>query len=150
MISVAEARERIRSALTPVGIEPVSLDQALGRVTATPLLARRTQPPKDVSAMDGYAVRGADVQSVPVTLTVVAEVAAGGSYETEVPAGHCVRIFTGAPLPVGTDTIVIQEDADADEQTGTVTIRESARTGTYVRKAGLDFAEGDEFPQAIA
>lgn len=144
MISVAEARERIRSALTPVGIETVSLDQALGRVTASPLLARRTQPPKDVSAMDGYAVRGADVQTVPVTLTVVAEVAAGASYETEVPAGHCVRIFTGAPLPAGTDTIVIQEDADADEQTGTVTIREGARTGTYVRKAGLDFAEGDE------
>ena len=77
MISVAEARERIRSALTPVGIETVSLDQALGRVTATPLLARRTQPPKDVSAMDGYAARGADVRTVPVSLKVIAEVAAG-------------------------------------------------------------------------
>jgi molybdopterin molybdotransferase len=143
MISVAEARDRIRAALTPVGIETVSLDQALGRVTSAPLLARRTQPPKDVSAMDGYAVRGADVQTVPVTLTVVAEVAAGGSYDTQVPAGHCARIFTGAPLPPGTDTIIIQEDTNADEDAGTVTIREGAKTGTYVRKAGLDFAEGD-------
>ncbi|MDF1748641.1 MAG: molybdopterin molybdotransferase MoeA [Alphaproteobacteria bacterium] len=144
MISVAEARDRIRSALMPVGVETVSLDQALGRVTATPLLARRTQPPKDVSAMDGYAVRGTDVQTIPVTLKVVAEVAAGGSYETDVPSGNCTRIFTGAPLPSGTDTIIIQEDTVADEAAGTVIIREGAKTGTYVRKAGLDFAKGDE------
>ncbi len=143
MISVAEARQRILSALEPVGMETVSLADALGRVTVEPLLARRTQPPKDVSAMDGYAVRAADIATCPVDLIVVAEVAAGASHDVPVEPGTCVRIFTGAPLPAGTDTIVIQENTRADEAAGRVTVLEGATRGTYRRKAGLDFAEGD-------
>lgn len=143
MISVAEARSRILASLHPVGTETVSLAEGLDRVLATPLEAHRFQPPKDMSAMDGYAVRAADVESTPVDLKVIAEVAAGASYDQTVPAGRCVRIFTGAPLPAGTDTIIIQENTEGDEESGMVRILEGATRGTYVRPAGLDFKTGD-------
>lgn len=143
MISVEAARGKILDSLTPVGTETVALSQALGRVTAVDLTARRTQPPRDMSAMDGYAVRAADVASVPVALKVVAEVPAGHAFDGAVPPGSCVRIFTGAPLPADCDTVIIQEDTDADEAAGTVTVREGAAKGTYVRPAGLDFRDGE-------
>ncbi|MBO6862720.1 MAG: molybdopterin molybdotransferase MoeA [Alphaproteobacteria bacterium] len=148
MISVAEARSRILASLKPVGTETVALADALDRVLAVPLDAYRLQPPKDMSAMDGYAVRASDLHKIPVDLKVVAEVAAGASYDGTVPPGSCVRIFTGAPLPAGTDTIVIQEDTQADEAAGTVRILEGASLGTYVRPAGLDFKPGDTLLQA--
>ncbi len=77
MISVEEAIERIERAFSPLGAEMVSLDQALGRVLAEPLDARLTQPPADVSAMDGYAVRAADVETLPAKLKIVQRIAAG-------------------------------------------------------------------------
>ena len=143
MIPVEEARARILAALSPVGVETVALSESLGRVIAQPVTARRLQPPKDLSAMDGYALRFADIGTLPVTLTVIAEVPAGGSFDGTVPAGSCVRIFTGGPLPAGTDTIVIQENTEADEAAGTVTILEGSPEGRHVRRAGLDFAPGD-------
>lgn len=143
MISVAEARLRILASLQPVGTETVSLAEGLDRVLALPLAAYRSQPPKDMSAMDGYAVRAEDVATTPVELEVIAEVAAGASYDQVVPKGRCVRIFTGAPLPAGTDTIIIQENTEADESGGTVRILERAAKGTYVRPAGLDFKTDD-------
>lgn len=142
MIPVDEARARILAPLAPLGTETVPLPAALGRVTAEALNARRTQPPKSVSAMDGYAVRAADVADVPATLDVVAEVPAGASFETALAPGQCVRIFTGAPLPPEADAIVIQEDTEADEAARTVTVREGCAAGTYVRPAGLDFQQG--------
>jgi molybdopterin molybdotransferase len=93
--------------------------------------------------MDGYAVRACDVEEVPVTLNVVAEVPAGHSFNGPVPKGSCVRIFTGAPLPDGCDTLIIQENTKADEQAATVTVMESARAGTYIRPEGLDFHMGE-------
>lgn len=141
MISVAEARARILQNLPTMPSEVVALDRAHGRILAEDFVARVTQPPFDVSAMDGYAVRAADVARVPATLTVVGESAAGGRHEGEVGPGQAVRIFTGAPLPRGADTIVIQEDTEAGD--GTVTVREGAKAGTYVRRAGLDFSAGD-------
>ena len=141
MLSVAEARARIVAAFHPLGSEQVGLLSALGRVLAADLAARVTQPPAAVSAMDGYAVRADDVAKVPARLRVVGQAPAGGSYDAQVGTGQAVRIFTGGPLPAGTDTIIIQEDVTAEGQQ--VVVREGAPRGTYVRPAGLDFKAGD-------
>jgi molybdopterin molybdotransferase len=103
--------------------------------------ARLTQPPADLSAMDGYAVRAEDVPAAPTTLKLVGQAPAGGSYDHALKPGETVRIFTGGPLPMGADAIVIQEDTKAD---GTqITILEAPRMGRHIRKAGLDFTAGD-------
>jgi molybdopterin molybdotransferase len=141
MLSVAEARARIVAAFRPLGSEQIGLMSALGRVLAQDVAARVTQPPADVSAMDGYAVRAADVATVPARLRVVGQAPAGGSHDGPVGVGEAVRIFTGGPLPAGTDTIIIQEDTAADGDH--VVVREGAPRGTYIRPAGLDFKAGD-------
>lgn len=140
MISVEEALSRILAAFAPLPGETLAIPQALGRVLAEDVTARVTQPPADMSAMDGYAVRAADVAEMPARLRVVGRVPAGGSYAAPLQPGEAVRIFTGAPLPAGADTIVIQEDAEATDEE--VTVRQSAPKGTYVRPAGLDFRAG--------
>ena len=141
MLTVAEARARIVSAFTPLPAEQVSIANALGRVLAEPIHARLTQPPFAVSAMDGYAVRAADVTRVPVTLKIAGYAPAGSSYAHALKAGEAVRIFTGAPLPDGADAIVIQEDTEASGDS--VLVKEGAPAGRYVRPAGLDFKHGD-------
>ncbi|MGF1631126.1 MAG: gephyrin-like molybdotransferase Glp [Kiloniellaceae bacterium] len=146
MISVAEALDRILKSFQPLPAETVSIAEAFGRVLAQDVIARVTQPPHAVSAMDGYAVRAADVASVPVALKVIGAVPAGGLFEGSVGAGEAVRIFTGAPLPAGADAIVIQEDTEAGDRS--VTVKELCRAGNYVRAAGLDFAAGDPGPRA--
>lgn len=143
MISVEEARTRILAGLKPVPGEQVSLPQALGRVLAEDTASRRTQPPRDVSAMDGYALRAADAAAAGTPLSIVAEIPAGTSHDTALAPGECARIFTGAPLPPGADSILIQEDATRSEDGRHVTFAEAAVAGRWVRKAGLDFAEGD-------
>jgi molybdopterin molybdotransferase len=140
MISVAEALAHVTSNLRPLAAEQVTLSDALGRVLAEDVASRLTQPPVDVSAMDGYAVRAADVASVPVTLKVIGESAAGGGFDDTLGAGQAVRIFTGAMVPDGADAIVIQEDTDAEGDA--VTVKEGATPGTYIRPAGLDFRTG--------
>ena len=122
----------------PLAAEQVALPKALGRVTAQPIVSRRTQPPLAVSAMDGYAVRAADL---PGALKVTREIAAGQFDEREIEQGEAVRIFTGAPLPPGADAIAIQENAIDVE--GGVRFDQSIEAGRYVRAAGLDFREGD-------
>lgn len=141
MIPVAEAQQRLIAMIAPLGAEQVPLSEALGRVLAQDVIARRTQPPWPVSAMDGYAVRSADVATVPTKLKVVGAVPAGQAYPHPVKAGEAVRIFTGAPVPAGADAIVIQEDTDRDGDI--VQVREGAASGRYVRPAGLDFKEGE-------
>jgi len=140
MISVAEALERVLAGAKPLGAEQVSLADALGRTLAADVTARRTQPPADLSAMDGYAVRAADVAKLPATLKQVGSVPAGKNYPHALKPGECVRIFTGAPLPDGADTVVIQEDTDVSGDRITM---KDARAGRHVRKAGIDFREGD-------
>jgi molybdopterin molybdotransferase len=145
MISVDEARAYILEGISAVETEVVSLNQALGRVLTEDVFARRTQPPSDMSAMDGFAVKATDVAVVPTVLKIVGEAPAGSAYESVVQSGEAVRIFTGAPLPEGTDCIVIQENTDhgqAGRREGSVTVFESAPIGHYVRSAGLDFKEG--------
>ena len=142
MISVEEAIQRIERAFAPLGSELVSLDQALGRVLAEPLEARLTQPPADVSAMDGYAVRAIDVENLPARLSVTQRIAAGQPPSAPVGPGEAARIFTGAQVPAGADTIVIQENCD--EADNVVTVREGNRKlGQHIRRAGLDFNAGD-------
>src|SRR5205085_8270733 len=113
---------------------------------AEDLASRRTQPPFAVSAMDGYAVRAADVARIPATLRIIAEIPAGAAFGGTLQPGEAARIFTGAPLPEGADTIVIQEDTE--RRGDWVEVREGAPRGRYVRRAGLDFAEGEALLQA--
>ena len=145
MLSVAEALARITAAFAPLPGETVGLGEALGRVLAEDVAARVTQPPTDVSAMDGYAVRAVDVaqasEAAPARLEVVGRVPAGGAVGGALGPGQAVRIFTGAPLPAGADAIVIQEDTERDGET--VAVKEGAAAGAYVRPAGLDFRAGE-------
>lgn len=141
MISVAEAQARILASLAPVGAETVGLDRACGRTLASDVTARLTQPPAPVSAMDGYAVRAADVAKLPAALKRIGQAPAGHPFAGKVGPGECVRIFTGGQVPDGADAILIQEDAE--ERDGTVHPKESVAAGRYVRPAGLDFKTGE-------
>jgi molybdopterin molybdotransferase len=142
MLSVRDAHARIIAAFEPLPAEMVSIADAAGRVLAEAPAARLTQPPADLSAMDGYAVRAEDVPAAPTTLRLVGHAPAGGSYDHALKPGETVRIFTGGPLPMGADAIVIQEDTKADGDK--ISILEAPRTGRHIRKAGLDFAKGNQ------
>jgi molybdopterin molybdotransferase len=112
-ISVAEARALVLAAAHPLAPEIVAFEAALGRVLTEEVRSARTLPPADCSAMDGYAVRAADVAVAGAMLRVAYEVAAGGSAPRALAAGEAARIFTGAPIPPGADTVVRQEDTEA-------------------------------------
>lgn len=146
LLPVADARKAILSSVSRLAAETVALRQAHHRVTAEPLAARRTQPPFSTTAMDGYAVRHADLRE-DSELSVVGEAPAGHRYPHALMAGQAVRIFTGAPLPDGADTILIQEDARI---CGTNAIKplEIPRKSAFVRPAGLDFKQGDVLIEA--
>src|SRR6266567_2901741 len=139
-MSVAEALARVLEGAAPLAAEAVPLAEAHGRVLADDLAALRTQPPADVSAMDGYAVRAADVASVPAKLKLIGEVAAGHPFGGRVGAGEAARIFTGGVVPDGADTVVIQENTTREG--GTVIVTTSTGKGRNVRGEGLDFARG--------
>ncbi len=141
LLPVPAAKARIRQAFAPVATEWVGLTEAGGRVLAEPLAARRTQPPVAMSAMDGYAVRHDDA-AAGASLALVGAVAAGGLYEGTVGPGQAVRIFTGAALPAGADSVVIQENVTAAD--GRITVNEASKAvGANVRRAGIDFREGE-------
>ncbi len=135
---VEEALRRVLDGVATVAAEEVPIGEAHGRVLAAPLSSLRTQPPADVSSMDGYAARAADLSS-PATLKLIGESAAGHPFSGDVKTGQAVRIFTGAFLPAGTDTVVAQEDAQVD---GNSVSLPSAPAGQFVRKRGLDFIAG--------
>ncbi len=141
LLQVGEALERILAPVTPLAAERVPLRLARGRTLAVDLAALRTQPPSDVSAMDGYALRFADLGDLARPLTLVGESAAGRGYGAPLRAGETVRIFTGAPVPAGADTILIQEMARIDG--AGVFAAERPAHGRNVRKAGLDFTAGE-------
>lgn len=141
MISVAEAEARVLAGVRPVGIEPAGLHEAAGRVLAEAIAARRRHPPRDVSAMDGFAVRAADAAAVPATLRIAMRIQAGEMPARTLQAGEAARIFTGAALPDGADAIVIQEDTTSKGDC--VTVLQPAIPGRHVRRAGYDFKEGE-------
>lgn len=140
MITVAEALDRLFSLTSPLPVENVKLVQAAGRALAAPVVARRDQPPFAASAMDGYAVAGAATPGD--SYTVIGEAAAGRGTDLTVGPGQSVRIFTGAPLPTGADTVVIQEDVRRDGDRMTIT--DATAAGANVRPAGGDFRTGDQ------
>lgn len=141
LMPVEDALQRIVGGAEPGPVELVPTADAAGRVLRQDLPARLTQPPFHSSAMDGYALRGADVPQVPATLAVIGEAAAGHAFQGELRSGQAVRIFTGAPLPAGADSVVIQENTRREN--GSVTILQAPRKGEYIRRAGSDFTQGD-------
>jgi molybdopterin molybdotransferase len=140
MISVEEAQRRVLEPLSPIGIERVSLVEGLGRVLAEDVVSRLSHPPADVSSMDGYALRAADLVQAPASLTVIGESAAGHPFAGAVAPGQAVRIFTGAHLPKGADAVAMQEDCEAGS--GKVSVRVALKPGNFIRPAGMDFAAG--------
>jgi molybdopterin molybdotransferase len=142
LIPVEDALARLLDGVAPCPAEDVALSEADGRVLAADVLARRRQPPFDASAMDGYAVRAADIATVPAQLETIGESQAGRRFDGTVGAGQAVRIFTGAPVPPGADTILLQEDAEVIGQ-GRIAAREATAAGRHIRVAGLDFELGD-------
>ena len=140
MITVDQALAELFVLVTTLAPEPVSLRNANGRVLAQDVAATRDQPPFAASAMDGYAVLGTSVASGK-TFTVIGEAAAGNRWDGVVEQDQAVRIFTGAPLPAGTDHVIIQENVTRSENT--ITLDNTAIDQTYVRPAGADFKSGD-------
>jgi molybdopterin molybdotransferase len=140
LLSVSDALARVLEGAEPLPREDAPLTDADGRVLAADVAALRTQPPADMSAMDGYAVRAGDVAKGPVTLKLIGEVAAGRPFGGEVHVGEAARIFTGGVVPPGADTIVIQENTERDGDR--VLVKSPAPAGRHIRRAGLDFKEG--------
>ncbi|MBJ6121261.1 molybdopterin molybdotransferase MoeA [Sphingomonas mollis] len=139
LLPVAEAQARLFVMVPPVAPERAPLRAAAGRWAAQDILARRTQPAADLSAMDGYAIRHADL---PGPWRVVGESAAGNPFNGTVAAGEAARIFTGAAMPAGTDTVLIQEEAARDGERLILTGEGPGHHGRNVRRRGLDFSEG--------
>ncbi|WP_422001778.1 gephyrin-like molybdotransferase Glp [Roseovarius mucosus] len=139
MITVDAALAHLFSLVQPLDIEEVPLAQAAGRILARDVAARRDQPPFAASAMDGYAVCGADA-APGTTLRVIGEAAAGHAYAGSVSSGQAVRIFTGAPIPTGATRVIIQEDVtrDADQ----ITLGQNLDRKDHIRPLGCDFREG--------
>jgi molybdopterin molybdotransferase len=141
LMPVSEALDRILKNVKPLKIEKVVLEKACGRVLAVTLKAKRMQPPFAASAMDGYALRHADIVTVPVNLKLIGTSAAGHRFRGRIKPGTAVRILTGAALPEGADTIVIQENTLLKGDA--LSVLETAVLGKNIRRAGLDFAQGD-------
>ncbi len=146
MISYDQASALVMSLAQPLGRETVRLDRADGRVLAAAIVARRATPCADVSAMDGYAVRDDDLTDAPVRLTVVGEAYAGQAFEGALTPQACVRIFTGAAAPAGTDRVVIQEEVARE---GPLALFAQPPSGPRnLRLAGSDFKAGDVLVEA--
>ena len=141
LMPVAEALQRVLADAQALPAEDVPLHEALGRVLARDVTALRTQPPAALSAMDGYAVRSADVANGPKTLALIGEVAAGHPFDGTVGPGQAARIFTGGVMPDGADTVVVQELATRDGNT--VTTLKATAKARNVRAQGIDFRQGD-------
>lgn len=138
LLPVDDALARVLADARLLGEENIPLAEARGRILARDLVARRTQPPVDVSAMDGYAVRAADLAAG--SLKLVGESAAGHAFGAPLGPGEAVRIFTGAPVPAGADAILLQEDAEVAD--GSLKARPGESAGAHIRAAGLDFKTG--------
>jgi molybdopterin molybdotransferase len=146
MIEVGEASATILNAIRPLGAERVALEDAAGLVLSDRILAATTSPPWDNSSMDGYAVRSADVvlrtggvEDIP-KLKVVATIAAGGFAPRPLEAGEAMRIMTGAPVPIGADSVIRIEDTDrGGDRVAILALRDLRKN---IRRAGEDFVEG--------
>ncbi len=138
MISFDEALSLVAQVARPLGREQVALAEAAGRVLARDVIAMVDSPPADCSAMDGYAVRDADL---PGRLRVIGESFAGRGFDGALAPGSCVRIFTGAPLPAGADRVVIQEVVVRDG--ADAALADPPGPARHIRRRGSDFRAGD-------
>ena len=139
LLPVAEAQARLLTLATPLGIETVPLIEAAGRWAAANVAARRTQPAAELSMMDGYAIRFADM---PGPWQLIGESRAGAGFDGTLDAGDAVRIFTGAPVPQGADAILVQEEATREGDLVQLTGEGPPSVGSNIRPRGSDFAEG--------
>lgn len=140
MISVEDALIKLFGLLNPLATETIPLREASGRVLTQAISAKRDQPPFTASAMDGYALHGAGTEA-GARFEVVGEAAAGHRWNGRVSAGQAVRIFTGAPLPDGTDRVVIQEDTTRNGSV--ITLKDTIAPAANIRLAGSDFTVGE-------
>lgn len=141
MITAKKALDIILANVHPLKAGPIPLKEALGCCLAEDILAERLMPPTDRSAMDGYAVRAADLAKCPRKLRLVGEVKAGSAKRPKVKAGTCVRILTGASVPPGADAVVIQEETD--EKDGLVNFLATTRVGSNIRIQGEEVTKGE-------
>jgi molybdopterin molybdotransferase len=152
MLTVEEAQQNILGAVRPLESETVALEEAAGRVLREDVVAPFDVPPRDNSAMDGFAVRAGDIADAPVTLRVVEDLAAGARTSVRIEEGTAARIMTGAPVPDGADTVVPVEltalrefpvvARGAEERGGTVTIERPLPRRANIRRAGEDIRAG--------
>jgi molybdopterin molybdotransferase len=140
-LTATAAQQCILEAVAPLGVEIVPLAQSLGRVLAEAILANRDQPPYDVSAMDGFALRSADLTSTPVVLEIIEDIKAGDMPQKTVGAGQCARIMTGAPVPNGADAVLRVEDTRAISDTQ-VQINQAVASGNDIRRQGESMRNG--------
>lgn len=141
MVSLDEALDRVAKIGRPLGTERVPLARLAGRTLAQDVLARSNAPAFDVSAMDGYGIREADITTLPVSLDIVGESFAGSKPDARFPRSGCVRIFTGAPVPRGIDRVIIQENVERVNKTAI--FKQKWSSGRHIRRAGSDFKAGD-------
>lgn len=144
LMPVDDARALVLATAAPLAAETVAIEDALGRVLARDLIAARSQPVADMSAMDGYAVRAADIVTLPAHLSLIGESAAGRPFGSMVGPGEAARIFTGALVPPGADTVVIQENTirNTTREGDRVQVVNPTDPGRNIRKAGFDFMAG--------
>ncbi len=141
-LSVTDAQQCVLGSVAVLGAETVKLEQSLGRVLAEDVRANRDLPPYDVSAMDGYAVRSADLAKTPATLEIVEDIKAGDMPSKTIRAGQCTRIMTGAPVPEGADAVMRVEDTQAVSGTS-VQINVAVKPGNDIRLQGEGMRNGD-------
>ena len=145
-LPLAEAQQRLLSAVQPLPAETIAVEQAVGRYLAEPLVAARTQPAADLSAMDGYAVRADDLAG---PWKVVGESAAGHPFSGSLQPGEAIRISTGALMPPGDGAVLLQENATREGEALALN-GEGEPTARHIRRTGFDFREGDALLEAGA
>ena len=141
-LSLDAAQQCVLQHTATLGVESVKLEKSLGRVLAEQVRANRNHPPYDVSAMDGYAVRSADLANAPVSLVIIEDIKAGDMPSKTVQAGQCARIMTGAPVPEGADAVIRVEDTHALAESK-VQINVAVKPGNDIRLQGEGMRNGD-------
>jgi len=141
-LSVAAAQQCVLESVAAFGAEPVKLEQSLGRVLAEEVRANRDQPPYDISAMDGYALRSADLGNIPATLEIIEDIKAGDMPTKTLASGQCARIMTGAPMPLGADAVIRVEDTEALAG-NRVQINQAVKLGNDIRRLGENMRNGE-------
>ena len=141
-LSVAAAQQCVLESVAVFGAEQVKLEQSLGRVLAEEVRANRDQPPYDISAMDGYALRSADLGNIPATLEIIEDIKAGDMPTKTLASGQCARIMTGAPMPLGADAVIRVEDTEALAG-NRVQINQAVKPGNDIRRLGENMRNGE-------